>query len=153
MDDDNLNGSEVVAQPTTNFSFAQLPIGTVIRTHVVDTNPPKVKRFVIVGYYQGDAITIYFNSDINEFHNYSLELKNLHIPFDNEGRSYISHYCYCDCSILIKRNNVDLHAAVAANPSIVIGCLSDSDLTNVKATLAGSPNLKGGFKKKYGFYN
>lgn len=155
MDEEQLNGSEIASQPAAaNHAFVQLPVGTVIRAHVVDTNPPKVKRFVIVGYYQSEAITVYFNSTVNEFYNYSTELQDLHLPFDPDAsRPYIAHKCFCDCSQLKKKNSAELHAAIQNNPGLNIGRLSDDDWAMVKAKLAGSPNIKGTFKNRYGFYD
>jgi hypothetical protein len=139
--------------PVSNsLVYTNLPLGTVIRTHVVDTNPPKTKIFIIVGYYGNDAITVYFNSEINHYSNYSQELQNLHIPFGFSGKSYLTKDCYCDCSFLSIKDKDLLHQATQVNPSICKGQLSTEDLDKVMIMLKGSPTIKGTLKKRYGFY-
>lgn len=137
---------------STSLVYTNLPLGTVIRTHVIDTDPPKTKIFIIVGYYGNDAITVYFNSEINHFINYSQELKNLHIPFEYDGRTYLTKNCYCDCSFLSLKNKYELHQAVNIDPSIHRGQLSLEDLDQVMTMLKASPKIKGTFKNRYGFY-
>lgn len=133
--------------------YIRLPIGSVIRTHVDNTNPPKIKIFVIVGYYEEDAITIFFNTEINNIINYSEELRSLHIPFSSSGRSFLTRDCFCDCSHLSLRNKDELHIAVNNQPEINIGNLSVEDLDIVMTTLKNSTKIKGAYKKRYGFYD
>jgi len=132
--------------------YTQLPLGTVIRTHVIDTDPPKTKFFIIVGYHDNNVITIYFNSEINHFINYSQELRDLHIPFECAGRSYLTKDCYCDCSFLSLKDKHDLHQAVKNDSTINKGQLSTVDLDKVMMVLKDSPKIKGTYKNRYGFY-
>ena len=136
----------------SSTAYVQMPLGTVIRTHVIDTEPPKTKIFIIVGYYEDKAITIYFNSEVNHFINYSQELQSLHIHFPSNGRAYLTKDCYCDCSYLSLKNKDELHAIVKANPAIHTGNLSREDLDTVMITLRNSPKIKGTYKNRYGFY-
>lgn len=139
--------------PSSNsLVYTNLPLGTVIRTHVIDTDPPKTKIFIIVGYYENNAVTVYFNSEINHYINYSQELQNLHIPFGFSGRPYLTKNCYCDCSFLSLKDKDELHQAVQTDPSICKGQLSSLDLDKVMTMLKGSPKLKGTIKNRYGFY-
>jgi hypothetical protein len=137
----------------TVSSFICMPIGTVIKAHVIHTNPPKTKRFIIVGYYEGNAIIVFFNSEINAIHNYSSELRALHIPFESNNKSYLRKNCYCDCARLYIENAQQLHDAVKTNPDIVLGQLEKEDLDKVINMLKSSPTIKGTHKKRYGFYN
>jgi hypothetical protein len=136
----------------SSIIYTKMPIGTVIRTHVVDTDPPKTKIFVIVGYYEENVVTIYFNSEINHFINYSQELKNLHIHFYRENRTYLTKDCYCDCSFISIKNKDDLHEAIKSDSTICRGNLSSEDLDKVMITLKNSPKIKGTYKNRYGFY-
>lgn len=136
----------------TGIAYVRLPLGTVIRTHVLDTDPPKIKIFVIVGYYEDQVITVYFNSDVNQFVNFSQELQSLHIPFKFTNQSYLTKDCYCDCSILILKNKDNIHTLVKENPEIHTGNLSSDELDSVITTLKNSPKIKGTLKKRYGFY-
>ena len=136
----------------TAILYNRLPLGTVIRTHVLDTDPPKIKIFVIVGYYEDAVITVYFNSYVNTTVNFSQELQALHIPFLRDGRPYLTKDCHCDCSTLISRNKDQIHTLVKEDPDIQVGTLSKDDLDAVMMTLRHSQKLKGTIKNRYGFY-
>jgi len=133
--------------------YITLPLGTVIRTHVLDTDPPKTKYFIIVGYHDNHAITIYFNSEINHFVNYSQELQCLHIPFECAGRPYLTKNCYCDCSFISLKDKNELHQAFSNDSRIYKGQLCPEDLNKVMMMLKSSPKIKGTLKNRYGFYD
>lgn len=77
-------------------------IGTVLRMAVRDTNPPKIKRFIIIGA-SVDSLTlasVYVNTEFNIKVNYNLDLQCQHIEFDTTGRDYLDHTSFVDCSKL-----------------------------------------------------
>ena len=64
------------------FSVNAIKPGTVLRTHVDDTTPPKIKLFVVlaVNETQTSVASLYINSDVNPNMFHREELKNLHLP-------------------------------------------------------------------------
>ena len=65
------------------FAEKNLKVGSVIRALVKDTNPPKTKRFILLGI-SADKLavaTLYVNTEINPNIFSTEELRNLH--FEN----------------------------------------------------------------------
>lgn len=62
-----------------DFTSRNLKIGTVLRLSVKDTNPPKIKRFIVVGKtIDGLSLaSVYINSQINLKVNWNIELQSL----------------------------------------------------------------------------
>lgn len=81
-------------------------IGAVLRLFVEDTDPPKVKYFIVVGLTQ-DGISlasVYINSEVNMIMNYSLELRALHLPLSTDDCNLLDHDSFVDCSRLVIRD-------------------------------------------------
>lgn len=132
----------------------KLEVGMVLRLFVTDTNPPKEKRFIIVGK-SADGIclaTVYINSEINERVNWSQELKDQHLRLEKEGREYLTKSSYVNCSEFTVRTISLIEAAVRARPEAVIGDVSPEDWELIKQKIIDSPTIKGKHKKAYGFY-
>lgn len=129
-------------------------IGMVLKLHVIDTIPPKVKRFIIVGITDDEVsfATIYINSEINEYVNWSEELKALHICFESKGRNYLDHTSYIDCSKLVIKDCLEIENIVKNRPKSVIGQLSFDDFSIVKTMIISANTIKGKHKNKFGFY-
>jgi len=136
------------------FSKRKVSVGTVLKLKVLDTNPPKEKRFIVVGSTEDDLIlaTVYINSKVNHAINYSAELKSLHIPVSKQGRDFLDHDSFIDCSKLIERERNEIENTVKNRPHAVIGTISDEDQEIIRKTLISSPTIKGKKKKKFGFY-
>ena len=69
---------------------------------VKDTTPPKVKRFIVIGE-STDSLTlasVYINTELNMKVNYNLDLQCQHIEFTADGRDYLDHTSFVDCSKL-----------------------------------------------------
>lgn len=130
-------------------------VGCVLRMFVKDTDPPKIKRFVVVG--ESDdkltLVSVFFNTTPNEKVNWSLDLKAQQIEFMPDGRDYLSHKCHVDCSKLRPIPLDELEQAIENRPEIVIGRLSDEDLNLVRTQIVNSTTIKGKLKKRYGFYD
>ena len=79
-----------------DFASRNLQTGSVLKLHVKDTNPPKEKRFIVIGK-TVDGIclaTVFINSEINLNVNFSEELRNLHCFLPSDGRDYLEHDSY-----------------------------------------------------------
>lgn len=131
-----------------------LRVGGVLKLKVLDANPPKEKRFIIVGI-TADGIslaTVYINSEINRKCNYSRELLGLQHFFESAGRDYLDHDSYVDCSKIIPRDWSEIFQAVVKRPEAIIGQLSENDFSAIRNKIIGARTIKGKDKKKFGFY-
>lgn len=137
-----------------DYARRNLEVGSVLKLYVKDTKPPKEKRFIIVGKnIDGLCLaTVYINSEINENINYSPELKELHLPFQAAGRTYLDHDSFVDCSEFVIREQKEIEYAIKNRPGVVIGTLCEMDLTAVRNKLINSPKIKRKDKKRFGFY-
>jgi hypothetical protein len=126
-----------------SFAKENLVPGAVIRMHVPDTNPPKIKRFVIVAEHNSDVVlaTVFINSEINPNMFRSQELRNLHLPILENGRDYLDKDSFIDCSDIIVREKDVLFDKLKERPSQHIGKLSDSDLNDVLDKLQSAPTI------------
>jgi hypothetical protein len=137
------------------MAFPDLPSGTVLKLFVTDTNPPKIKRFIIIGY-SGDKLqlaTIYINTQINRRFSWSIELECLQYKVEAITRPYLDHDSWIDCSELIIRPASEISNIVKERPEAIIGKLSDGDFKVVIDLLQTSPKIKGKIKKRFGLYN
>jgi hypothetical protein len=137
------------------FAARNLKVGSVLKLHVTDTNPPKEKRFIVVGQ-SSDGIclaTVYINTNVNLNIHYSEELRNLQLLLHAEGREYLDHDSYVDCSTLYIKQYPTILSECTNKPNVLIGTLSEEDLNIVKKKIISSPKIKGKEKKKYGFYS
>ncbi len=131
-----------------------LVVGTVIRAFVNFTNPPKEKRFIVVGFYEDNVNTsvILINTDINLNINYNQELRLEHIHLESEGREYLTHDCYVDCTELHPIPTKKIQDSINSNPEICIGKLNKEDLDRVIKKLIDSELIKGKYKRKIGLF-
>jgi hypothetical protein len=126
--------------------------GSVLKMFVDDTTPPKEKRFIIVGF-SGDRAqlaTIYINSEINLQVNYSPELQSLHLFMQADGRDFLDHNSFVDCSQLTQRDVSAMYETTVERPDAVIGVINDDELLQIRRKLAGAPTIKKWLKMKYG---
>ncbi len=137
----------------SDFSKRNLKIGKVLRLKVKDTKPPKIKRFIIVGFSK-DRVTlasVYINSEINRNINWSQEQQSLQVettPDDN--RDYIDKPSYIDCSKLIIQDYEQIQSAIESRPGAVIGELSFHDLDYIIKRIREAKTIKNKLKKRYG---
>ncbi|MFW5759809.1 MAG: hypothetical protein ACOCXH_02375 [Cyclobacteriaceae bacterium] len=126
--------------------------GHVLKQFVNDTNPPKVKIYIIIARSSdfGKYATIFINSKININKNPTVELRDLHIPIKPSIRDYIDHDSYIDCSEIRERDYAEIYTAVSENPDLIIGKLDDIDLSEVLDTLKQAKTITLILKKRYG---
>lgn len=126
-----------------------IQIGTVIRAFVNTTNPPKIKRFVVVGF-KNDKISlasVLINSEVNIKYNFHQELVCQHLLFESENRPYLSKDSYVDCSEIHTLSVSELNDKLDKDPSIAIGVVEKEDLDLIMKTLVNSDFIKGKHKK------
>ncbi|MCW5910350.1 MAG: hypothetical protein KIT62_04710 [Cyclobacteriaceae bacterium] len=136
------------------FAEINIRIGSVIKTFVTDTTPPKIKRFVILGISVDKLAigTLYINSAINPNLFPTPELKNLHLKLEKQSRDYLDHDSFLDCSKIYEKEYEDLLAVLQNDTSCLIGQLSSDDLILVKRTVKEARTIPLRTKKKFGLF-
>lgn len=130
-----------------------IKVGSVFRVFDNSTNPPKIKRFIVVGT-SSDSIVlaiVYINTEINPFLFTTPELKSLHYPIAAASRSYIDHDSFVDCSQLIEKTEETLRSEYLKDMKINIGELSQVDLNSILGIIKKSRTIDLKTKKKFGF--
>lgn len=111
------------------FANRQIKVGAVLKYMATETNPPKIKRRIVVAFSNDKMIvaSLFINSEINPNLFSTEELKKLHLPFEKENHEYLDHDSFVDCSQFIEILYQDLADIITENPMAVIGELSNSD--------------------------
>ena len=133
------------------FNLA-IGIRNVFRFYQTNTNPPKPKFCIIVGFCDVDntVAVIYINSELNLNVNYNPYLQSLHIPILRTNYDWLVNDSYIDCSMLYEKSITELTTIL--NESIekhFIGELSDLHIEDAKNKLKSSKKLSTYMKKKY----
>lgn len=127
----------------------ELVVGCVLRMHVQDTNPPKVKRFVVVGK-SGDNInlaTVFINSRIHPYIAEKPHLAESQVHIDPGQCSFIDHDSYIDCSKIVSRSFQDIISGISADT--IMGHLSDTLKTEVLSRIKAAKNIPLARKKEF----
>ena len=120
-----------------DFTSRNLKVGSVLKCRVDDTNPPKYKRFIVVGI-SFDKIAlgaVYINSEINENVHYTDELKALQILFESNGRDYLDHDSYIDCSKIYPKKLEQIKDVVKNDINCYLGDLSEVDFKSIRSVV------------------
>lgn len=137
------------------FACRSLKIGIVLKLKVYDTNPPKEKRFIIVGI-DTDGVelaAVYINSKVNLLCNHSQELIELQHYLPAKGREYLNHDSFVDCAKLYLKDKAQLNQSILDSPTVVIGQVSEADISLIRAKIASAKTIKGKVKKRFGLYD
>lgn len=96
--------------------------------------------------------SVYINTELNIKVNYNLDLQCQHIELQPNGRGYLDHISFVDCSKLKIIDRCELCKIIQNRPTIIIGKLNESDFELVRRQIACSTTIKGKIKKRYGFF-
>ena len=137
-----------------DFAQRNLKIGSVIRLYVGDTNPPKQKRFILVGQSYDKLLfaAIFINSEINPNIFPTQELKDLNLKLLASERDYLDHDSYADCSNMQKRSADWLLKIIRKDPYRVIGEVSDADMKEIRARIKSARTIAPAVKKTFGLF-
>lgn len=130
----------------------KIALGSVIKYFVEDTNPPKYKRMIVIGN-SDDKVTvatIYLNSELNLNIFRSRRMQDLQIPLEKEGRAYLEHDSYVDCSVLRVKQVHKLKATFDDSKLESLGIVSDDDLELLKSILLRADTISLKDKKAFG---
>lgn len=137
------------------FSKRSIKVGTVLRFKVRDTNPPKIKLFIIIGQtiVGSNLATLYINTEVNLKVNWAQELLDLQIPISKSDYSFLSHDSHVDCSKLIIKDRGEIEEIILNRPKAVIAELEKEQIEYLRNIIKNSTTIKGKLKKRFGFYD
>lgn len=126
--------------------------GAVFRIMATSTTPPKIKRIVVLGVNQGQALVghLFINSKINLHVLHSDELRNLQIFLDSGTRDYLDHDSFLDCSDLRTLSIDDIKAFYQKERGVLLGYLSEEDLANAVSKTASARTVNNKLKRLFG---
>ena len=133
-------------------SQLSIEIGTVIRSFVDDTKPPKFKYWVVVGM-SGDDVdlaTVYVNTFPNQFILRSPVLANAQYPLRPDSRRIFKHDCYADCSTIKRKNAEAIQSLLESVEDCVCGVLYPEEVDGMLKLMRETPNISDRDKKRFG---
>lgn len=139
---------EGMKQDIANFN---LEVGNVIKCFTSHTNPPKEKRFVILGVNEnGDYVgSVFINTNVNFNIINSQELLDLQYPVKNQPNDYLDHDSFIDCSELFEFDRQTLYELLIKEPERALGKVSSEDLEILFGLVKSSPIIEPKILKKY----
>ncbi len=134
------------------FAEANITPGTVLKCFVRNTNPPKEKRFVVLGTdSEGNLVGVVFiNTNINWKVIRTFELQKLQYYIEAEKNDFIDRNCYIDCSEIIELPKEDVVTGIINSPGNVLGKVSDEQFKLIIDFIKQSPKITPKHRKKYG---
>lgn len=134
-----------------NFAKQNITAGSVVKCFVKNTNPPKEKRFVVLGFAgNGNLIGVVFiNSNINWNVIRTTELAQLQHYVKKEGNDFLDWDSYIDCSELVELPYDDVYLSLQENPQNILGKVQYDDLLTIKENIIKSPKTRPKVLKNY----
>jgi hypothetical protein len=134
------------------FSERSVEAGCVIRTHFSETNPPKVKLYVVLGASKDKIIfgVVLINSQINPNIFRNPVIRSWHIPISVHDYDFLQRDSFIDCTQVFEKDASDLLKAAILSPSIVVGKLDQSDLDAVTKAIKAATTISTVQKRKFG---
>lgn len=135
------------------FAERSLTIGTVLRMFVEDTNPPKHKFFIVIGFTEEQVGlgVVYINSVINPNRFSTKELQELNLPLIADERKLVDRDCWIDCSKIFEKATDVIYEKIEKNPESVRGELSPDELKQVQIKLMSARTISPKTKKRFGY--
>jgi len=126
-----------------------LKISTVVRIISPDTDPPKVKWFIIVGSESQNLATIYINTD-PRLTDLSGSLQALQLPLKKDRCPFLDHDSHADCADLRERPKSEINQLLQKEPGRKEGEIPDDVMKDILALLKKAKTISPEIKKKYG---
>jgi len=134
------------------FSVTAIKPGTVLRTYVDDTTPPKIKLFVVLAVNEtlASVASLYINSEVNPNLFHTEELKSLHLPVSSSAYRFLSHDSFIDCSDLREKNLLTLQGVIRNDLDVLLGELSAEDFASALHAVVHAKTISAKLKRKFG---
>lgn len=135
-----------------DFAERNVQIGSIIRVFVRDTIPPKIKRFIVIGFSDDKVLlgTVFINSEINSNIFRTSDLRNLHVPLDANLHDFIDHDSFVDCSKINERSFAEIKQLLSNDPECSKGTISEETMKIISTTLANASTISLSKKRKFG---
>lgn len=148
----SLLGDSFPPEYREDFCKRRLKKGAVLRTTVDFTNPPKIKRFLIVGLNKenGNVGVIVFNSEINLNIHHAEALRNLQLEFTADGKEYLDRNSFLDCSKIYELMAGSLLKKMVDDIGSDLGEMAEDDLIIVFERLKNAKTIPAKIKRRYG---
>jgi len=136
-----------------DFAERNIQKGSIIRVFVRDTRPPKIKRFIVVGFSQDKVLlgTVFINSEINPKIFTTEELRSLHISIDAANNDFIDHDSFIDCSSIIERSYDEIKQLLSKDTECLKGIVSETTMKVISETISNAKTISAKQKRKFGF--
>lgn len=121
----------------------------VFRLFSEETTPPKIKRFVVAGINEetGQVAILFINTD----HLQNQRLRKEQMFLKSEGRPYLDHDSYLDCSKIYERSIGKIKEMFQNDTSVYLDTMSERDISEAKAVIRKSRIISLKTKEKYDF--
>ena len=141
-------GGRFPEQYRKEFCNRHLVPGAVLRLFAPETHPPKIKRFIVLGFNDRaeSAAILFINTEIPR----SPFIKSLQFSVKASENPFITHDSFIDCSQLYERDLVSLRNAFANDLGIYLGELSAKDLKAIALVVRRAKTISPNLKRKYG---
>jgi hypothetical protein len=145
-------GSNFPEKYRVEFCDKHLVPRAVLRLHTLHANPPKIKRFVIIGINKDNASVgyLYINKRLNPYIKKNPNLYKLQLSLSQENRSYLNRNSYLDCSQIYESSLEYIQKELISDLEIYIGQMSDSDMVKAKRKVRSANTVENKLKRRYG---
>lgn len=134
------------------FSKRSLERGSVIRAQFVETHPPKIKLYVVLGASKDKVVfgVVLINSRINPHLFRDPMIRSWHIPIACSDYEFLQHDSFIDCTQIFEKATPELLEAIKNAPEIVVGRLNEPDFNQVKTAIQHATTIAKATKRKFG---
>ena len=131
----------------------RLQVGSVIFEHVKNTNPPKDKYYVIIGF-SNDKValgTVFINSEINPNIFRNERMRDLHVFLPSSENPFLKWDSYIDFSDIQERFTADVEACITnGGEHGYVATLSTDTMAHILTKLDNAFTIAVNKKIKYG---
>lgn len=133
------------------FAENVIELGSVIRKHVDNTNPPKIKFFIVVGISEKSLsiASVYINTEINVNVNHNTYLKSFQHEITASNYDFLDWDSTVDCARIIEYELDSLKRSIQLDPSIFVGSIKNSCFTQIHQKCTSSKIISPELKSRY----
>lgn len=125
-------------------------VGDVYLIYARHSNPPKLKRIILVAKIEGDSfLGVFINSHPNANIHSAETIRDFHPKLEADGRGYLEWDSYADCCYPYEYSLTEIRAAMRHNSDAYLGCVSSADIAMLQKTLIASPTVERLIKIRY----
>lgn len=144
-------GNQFPIKYKENYFNKIIKPGAVFRFHVGYTNPPKIKRFIIIGITKDSKNVgfVFINSKINKQIFHTKHLQNLHLHFTANNMPFFDYDSFVDCSKIYSIKMDVFKTKFLIDTNTYLSQLFPSDLSLIVNTIRSAKTISIDEKKQY----